>query len=165
MTSVQLAASAFVALFLVGLAVFLAPAAFELQAMGSRGGLGAGALPQFAVVVVPLLAVASLVADVLIYRRTRGFAADAAAGPAAPSSRRVLGLGTTVLAMLVMLAGVWRFAGFPIASVAFMAVLATILMPASSRTPRGYAILAATTLFFCLGTWAFFVHVLMVPLR
>jgi hypothetical protein len=168
MPRLRIAASLFVTFSLIALCLALVPSAFALAGLTPDGNIGAGALPQFVVVAVPLLSLAILVSDLVSYRKGRLDQVAAREGEADVTDadpRRVLVIGSLVLVLLAAYAAAWRLVGFPLASLAFMATMAFILAPQESRNLRGTIILAATTLVFCLGTWALFVHVLMVPLR
>lgn len=168
MEKMRIGASVFVALFLIALCIFLMPSAFALPTWGARGEIGAGALPQFVVVVVPIFAIAILTTDIMAYRRGQmnvPIVRDGEAEVAESDPRRVLGLGSLILLMLALYAVLWRYIGFPLASMAFMAAMALVFLPPESRNLRGITLMAITTLIFCVGTWTFFVHVLGVPLR
>lgn len=168
MPVLRIAASVFVTLFLVAVCLALMPSAFALPRLGPSGSLGAGALPQFAVIAVPLLSLIVLASEIGSYRKgglKQPVARDGEAEVADADPRRVLVIGSLVLVLLAAYATGWRLIGFPLASLGFMGAMGFVIAPPESRTLRGIAILAVTTLVFCLGTWAFFVHVLTVPLR
>lgn len=164
----RIAASVFVTLFLLSLCAFLAGPAFELPAVGPRGGVAAGAAPQFVVVAVAVLAVVSLVGDLLDARRGRaaGSDADAQAGSGdVAESREVLVIGGAVLALLAGYVALWRVIGFPVASALFMMALSVVVAPRSARTPRGLAIMAVVAALFSVFVWLAFTRLLGVPLR
>ena len=159
----RLSASIAVSLFLVGLAALvLWQPAFDLPRFGSKGQIGAGALPQLVLFLTIVLALLSAVTDVVL-RVRRGPRAIAPA-IAAPASR-VLPIGFAILALLGLYLIGWQRIGFPIASAAFMAVASALLAPPSARNVRGYAIIVVTSVLFCVGVWLAFVHLLAVPLR
>lgn len=167
MANLRLAASAAVSVLLLALCSVLAGPAFEMPALGSRGGLGAGALPQFVVVSTALLAVVIFIQDFFAWKRRGDIdgAPEEAAKDSSADARRVVGIGTAVLVLLAVYVFVWRWIGFLPASIGFMAVLCMVLAPGASRTARGMVIAAVTSILFCTGVWALFVYVLMVPLR
>ncbi|WP_029008217.1 tripartite tricarboxylate transporter TctB family protein [Azospirillum halopraeferens] len=171
MQTVRLAAGAAVTMLLLVLCAVLAGPSFGMRALGPQGELGSGALPQFIVVSVAVLAVVVFIQQVIAHRRRGGGASPAAAlpsdGDVAPDAdpRRVLTVGPAVLAMLAGYAYAWTEVGFLPASIVFLVLLSLFLMPAPQRTGRGIAVAAATAVLFCLGVWALFVHVLGVPLR
>lgn len=166
MSLLRLGASVIVLVGLLGLCALLAGPAFELPAAAYGSGLGAGAFPQFVVVAVAVLACLLLVQDLRQWRR-----------PAAPGAQqpdgdefsggpgRVLLLGSGVFLLLAAFVFAWPWLGFLPVAIAFMAVLALLLAPRSARSARSVAITLLTSVLFCSGLWALFVHVLAVPLR
>jgi hypothetical protein len=166
MQTVRLAAGAAVTILLLALCAVLAGPSFSMRSLGPQGELGSGALPQFIVISAAVLAVCVFVQQIAAYRR-RGAVAPAPGGeaPVEADPRRILTIGPVVLAMLAAYAFAWTAVGFLPASVAFMVALCLFLTPASHRTGQGIAIAIATSVLFCLGVWALFVHVLGVPLR
>lgn len=159
----QFVASFLVTTFLVVFAGFLAGSAFNLPTYDARGGIAAGALPQFVVVAVIVLAIGSFVADLL--RRVRyGGEADAEVHFDA-SPTRVLTIGFAVLALLAVFLFAWPRLSFPVAASVFMTSLSLLLLPREQRTVRGVVFAVVTSIVFCIGVWLAFVHLLAVPLR
>ena len=163
----RFAASLFMTAFLIGLCAVLAGPAFDLQTFGRTGQIAAGALPQAVVVATIVLAALSMGEDVLALARRgpKGAAPPELEGGIDAPAGRVLGLGLGILALLTGYVVLWRYIGFPAASTVFMAAAATVLAPKEARGPRGLAIIAVTSVLFCVGVWLAFVHLLAVPLR
>lgn len=165
MPNLRLGASAAVAILLLALCSVLAGPAFEMRTMGARDGIGAGALPQFVVVGTAVLSVIIFIQDFVAWWRQGDIGHAAGQGAGSGSPQRILALGGTVLVLLAIYVFAWRWTGFLPASIGFMTALCVILAPTLSRTARGVAIAAVTSVLFCTAVWALFVHVLMVPLR
>jgi hypothetical protein len=163
MQTLRLAASAAVTVLLLALCAVLAEPAFDLPAVNTRGGIGAGGLPQFTVVAGAVLVPVMFVHDLILFRRTSGAAAAKAEGSA--KARRMIVLGAVIFVLLAAYVFAWRLLSFLPASILFTAVLCAILLPKAARTRRAYAIAAVFSILFCTGVWALFVHVLAVPLR
>ncbi len=161
MSVLRFAASGLVTLVLLGLVAVLGPPAFELSLASASGGVGPGALPQFVVVCTTVLALVILGMDVATWRRRDAGDDEADEAPA----RLVLGTGIPVLVLLAAFIIAWHYLNFLVTAIAFTAPLSTLLAGRAGRTPRGLAAIAATSVLFCTGVWALFVHVLNVPLR
>lgn len=162
----RIAASVVVTLFLLGLCAFLAGPAFDLPLVGPRGGIAAGAAPQFVVLAVAVLALCSLGGDLLAHRRSSAETAPAEEGAGyAADGREVLLIGGAVLALLAGYVALWRYVGFPIASAVFMMALSFVVAPKSARTPRGVVIMALVAGLFSVFIWLAFTRLLGVPLR
>lgn len=159
----QFLASLLVTVFLVAFAAFLAVPAFDLPAYDARGSIAAGALPQFVVVAVALLAMASFANDLRL-RLTKRSEADAEVRFDAPAPR-VATIGFAVLALLAAFLLAWPPIAFPIAASAFMGALSLLLLPSEQRTVRGVLLSLSVSVAFCVGVWLTFVHLLAVPLR
>lgn len=163
MPTLHLVASLGVSAFLLGLSVILAGPAFELTGLGPRGGLHAGALPQFVVVVVAVLAVISAVSDLRRWWVTRSDASQQEEPFASPD--QVLKVGGGVLALLALYVFAWRPLPFPLITMVFVALVSLIVAPPAARAPKGLAIIGLTSVLFSLGVWLVFTYVLKVPLR
>lgn len=167
MSNLRFGASVTVLVGLLGLCALLASPAFDLPAEARGSGLGAGAFPQFVVVAVAILSCLILVQDLLQWRQPapdRG-APDPEGDDFSSDPGRVLRLGTGVFLLLAAFIFAWPWLGFLPVAITFMAALALLLSPAAARTGRGVAITLVTSVLFCTGLWALFVHVLAVPLR
>ncbi|SFE93098.1 tripartite tricarboxylate transporter TctB family protein [Roseivivax sediminis] len=163
MPNLNLCSSIMTCLFLIGLSVVLAGPAFDLPGLGPRGGLQAGTLPQFVVVMVALLATLSLVSDLLKWRRGRQPGAEIE--PEVAPLRQVVFVGGGIMALLAVYVFAWRPLPFPLISFVFFTIVSAILAPPAARNPRGYGVIALTGLLFSICVWALFTSVLKVPLR
>ncbi|ASP21247.1 tripartite tricarboxylate transporter TctB family protein [Antarctobacter heliothermus] len=163
MPTLNLVASIATSALLVGLSLFLAGPAFDLPGLGPKGGLRAGTLPQFVVVVVIALAVLSVINDVVKWRADRrpGHMPEQ---PFAPV-RQVVAVGGSVLVLLAAYVFAWGPLPFPLISFVFFTAVGAILSPPTERTLRGYSKIALTGLLFSTGVWLIFTFVLNVPLR
>lgn len=159
----QFVTSFLVTIFLVVFAGFLAGPAFTLPAYDAQGGVAAGALPQFVVVAVVILAIGSFVADLRRRVRSEGEAEAEVHFDASPT--RVVTIGFAVLALLAVFLVAWPRLSFPVAASIFMAALSLLLLPAEQRTVRGALVAVVASIAFCIGVWLAFVHLLAVPLR
>lgn len=159
MPTLNLCASIVTCLFLIGLSVVLAGSAFDLPGLGPNGGLQAGTLPQFVVVMVALLATLSLVADILKWRRGGEPGAEVA------PLRQVILVGGGIMALLAVYVFAWRPLPFPLISFVFFTIVSVILAPPAARGLKGYGVIALTGLLFSIGIWLLFTYVLKVPLR
>lgn len=163
MPTLHLVASLLVSAFLVALAVILAEPAFELVSVGPRGGLQAGALPQFVVVLVAVLAVLSAAGDYVRWREARN--GDGVQEEAFASPRRVILVGGGVLILLAAYVFAWRPLPFPLITVVFVALVSWTIAPPAARTRKGYLVITLTSVLFSVGVWLVFTHLLKVPLR
>tara|TARA_R100000789_G_scaffold14655_3_gene18066 strand:+ start:4124 stop:4639 length:516 start_codon:yes stop_codon:yes gene_type:complete len=163
MPTLNLVASIATSVLLIGLSLFLAGPAFELPGLGPKGGLQAGTLPQFVVVVVIVLAVLSVINDVIKWRADRRWG-HMPEQPFAPV-RQVVTVGGSVLVLLAAYVFAWGPVPFPLISFVFFTFVGAILAPPAERTPRGYSKIALTGLLFSIGVWLIFTFVLNVPLR
>lgn len=163
MPTLHLIASLAVSLFLVGLSALLAAPAFELVGIGPRGRLQAGALPQFVVVVVALLAVLSAAGDFRKWRASRhgGVDPEEAFAPA----RQVVLVGGGVMFLLAAYVFAWRPLPFPLTTAVFVVLVSWIIAPRSARTWRGMFTIVVTSVLFSIGVWLVFTYLLKVPLR
>jgi len=156
-------ASLIVSLFLICLCVILAGPAFEMQSFGPRGGLQAGTLPQFVVIVVIVLAALSAVSDFWTWYTARRDQRDL--GPAIAPARRVVLVGGGVMLLLAAYVFAWRPLPFPLITMVFVALVSGIIAPPSARTARGTITIGLTAVLFSIGVWLVFTYALKVPLR
>lgn len=163
MPTLKICASILSCLFLIGLSLILAGPAFDLPGLGPNGGLQAGTLPQFVVVMVVILATLSLVADILKWRRGRPPGTEPE--PEDAPLRQVILVGGGVMALLAVYVFAWRPLPFPLITFVFFTIVSAILTPPASRSLKGYGVIALTGLLFSLGVWLLFTNVLKVPLR
>lgn len=159
----QFVASGAATIFLVSFCVYLSGPAFDLPTYTRQGTIAAGALPQFTVVTVGLLAVMSFGAD--LFQKLRNRETPEADVNFSANPRTVVLVGFSVLVLLSAFLFVWQTVNFPVAAMLFMASMSALITPQEYRTAKGYAVMAGTSLFFCGSVWLAFVHLLVVPLR
>lgn len=164
MNTIRLAASAAVTLILLGLVALLAGPAFDMPATGRVTGIGSGALPQFCVIALAVLAVIIFARDLVSMRRSGAISGPAEFGEGA-DPRRVVWISLAVLVALSAYVWAWSVIGFAPASILFMIVMSLMLLPPERRTVRALAGVAAMGVLFGLGVWALFTYALQVPLR
>ena len=163
MPNLHFAASVAISLFLLALVAILAGPAFELAGFGDERGLQAGTLPQFVVVVVAVLALLSLLGDLLMWRRSRHGKIDP--GEPVTSVRDALVLGGGVLFLLAAYVFAWRPLPFPVVTTAFVVLVTLLIAPAAERRGRGLIRIGLASVIFSIGVWLVFTNVLQVPLR
>lgn len=166
MHTVRFFASVLATAMLLGLCAILAPSAFELTTAGPQYGIGAGALPQFAIIATVVLSIVMVIDDFAAWRKhgDDGVSTEGEALEGADANRVVI-IGACVLALLAAFIALWAYLGFIIASMAFVMALSLLLLPRADWTASKLAIIAAMSVLFPLAVWALFVYVLMVPLR
>lgn len=150
-------------LFLIALTLVLAGPAFDLEAFGSRGGLGAGALPQFVVMAVIVLSCLSIIGDTRKWYLTRKMGRDPGE-PIAPT-RHVVLVGGGVLLLLAAYVFAWRPLPFPLITIVFVALVSALIGPAHLRSKKGLLTIGLTAVLFSVGVWLVFTYALKVPLR
>ncbi|WP_274424733.1 tripartite tricarboxylate transporter TctB family protein [Chelativorans sp. YIM 93263] len=163
MPTLHFIASLAVSLFLIGLSALLAGPAFDLVSIGPRGGLQAGALPQFVVVMVVMLAVLSVVSDFRRWRASRhgGVESEEAFAP----GRQVALVGGGVMMLLAAYVFAWRPLPFPLTTAVFVTLVSLVIAPRGARTRRGMFTIVLTSVLFSIGVWLVFTYLLKVPLR
>lgn len=162
MPTLHFVASLVVSFFLIGLSALLAGPAFELENFGPRGGLQAGTLPQFVVVVVIVLAALSAAGDFWNWRASRRNRHE---GEAIAPVRQVVLVGGGVLALLAAYVFAWRPLPFPLITIVFVMLVSAIIAPPGARGPRGLSIIGLFSLLFSVAVWLIFTYALKVPLR
>lgn len=163
MPTLHYIASLATSLFLIGLTLVLAGPAFDLEAFGARGGLGAGALLQFVVMAVILLSVLSIIGDSLKWYSARKAGRDPGE-PIAPP-RHVVLVGGGVLLLLAAYVFAWRPLPFPLITVVFVALVSGLIGPTYLRSKKGLLTIGLMAVLFSVGVWLVFTYALKVPLR
>lgn len=155
--------SLIVSLFLLGLCIFLAGPAFELQTYGPKGGPQAGWLPQVVVVSVIILSILSFGGDGL--RKLSEHRSGEEKPEAEIPARNLILIGGGVTLILAAYVFLWRALPFPVITIGFFLLVSLLLAPASARTVRGYVMIAITSVLFSIGVWLIFTYALKVSLR
>lgn len=165
MPTLHFIASLVTSLFLIGLSLLLAEPAFDLVAFGPQGGLEAGALPQFVIIMVIVLAAFSAVGDTWKWfsscRDRRGKEVSEAIAPA----DQVVWIGGGVLVLLAAYVFAWQPLPFPLITIVFVTLVSAIIAPVEARNLRGLLIIGLNAVFFSISVWLVFTYALKVHLR